>query len=493
VAVPDLRGRCVLVVDDNDKARLILRDMLESMSFAVDEAASGKEAVEKVRREASLLLPFEVVFMDWNMPGMDGIEAVKAIQGLGLAMPPHILMVTAYGREEVIRAADHIAIEQVLIKPVTNSLLFDAVIRVLGVNRGDELAEQRASGAEGPADLHGVHVLLVEDNEMNQIVARDLMEDAGIRVDIASNGQEAVDWLAARGCDIVLMDMQMPVMDGVTATILLRQRTELHGLPILAMTANAMSQDRQKCLAAGMNDYIAKPIDPDELFDKIRHWAKPAAPAAGEQPASPDAPSAAAVPAADGIPPIAGIDTSAGLKRVRGKVTLYRDLLERFAEGQAGVPAELDAAIAAGDFGLATRLAHTAKGLAATLGANRLSDLAAALEGALKQGTDPGAPPLESFAAELGSVVLAIRQAWCANPTADGCADEPAEAADPERFGPFRDRLCTLLEVSDSAALDLLEQEREVFEQGFGKNAYKSIIKAVKDYDFDLALEALKS
>ena len=373
--------------------------MLESMTFEVEEAASGQEAVRQVREAANAKRPVEVVFMDWNMPGMDGIEATKAILGLGLDPTPHVLMVTAYGREDVIRAAEQINIEQVLIKPVTPSLLLDAVIRVLGVTRAGELEAQRAGQVVGPTDLHGIRVLLVEDNEMNQIVARDLMEDAGIKVEIAANGQEAVDWLTANSCDLVLMDMQMPVMDGMTATRILRARPELAGLPIVAMTANAMEQDRERCLEVGMNDHIAKPFDPDKLFETIRHYvakstqAKPTTSGTAET-------GDKAIPSGKdetGLPVLPGIDTAAGLKRVRGKLPLYKDLLERFAAGQAGAEAEIKAALTANEGTTAERLAHTVKGLAATIGADNLSGLAAGVEAAMHRGESPLTDQLAAF------------------------------------------------------------------------------------------------
>jgi two-component system, sensor histidine kinase and response regulator len=491
--VPDLRGRRVLVVDDNEKARVILRDMLESMTFEVEEAASGQDAVRQVREAVKAKRPIEVVFMDWNMPGMDGIEATRAIMGLGLDPTPHVLMVTAYGREEVIRAAEQNNIEQVLIKPVTPSLLLDAVIRVLGVTRAGELEAQRAGQVVGPTDLHGIRVLLVEDNEMNQIVARDLMEDAGIKVEIAANGQEAVDWLTANTCDLVLMDMQMPVMDGMTATRILRARPELAGLPIVAMTANAMEQDRERCLEVGMNDHIAKPFDPDQLFETIRHYVAKSAPAKPAMSGTEETGDKAKPSRKDetGLPLLPGIDTVAGLKRVRGKLPLYKDLLERFAEGQAGTEAEIRAALEADERATAERLAHTVKGLGATIGADKLSGLAAGLEAAMHRGESPSADQLATFGLELTRIVTTIKQGLGARSTADGSLDDENVKADPERLAASLVRISRMLADGDSAVQDLLEQDQTLLAAGLGARKYQLVLKAVKDYDFDLALENL--
>jgi PAS domain S-box-containing protein len=282
---PDLRGRRVLVVDDNESARLVLNDLLTSMTFQVAEADSGKTAIEAVRDKAGTPDAFEIVFLDWQMPGMDGIEAARQIQSLGLSNPPHLVMVTAYGREEVLKEAGDAGIEHVLIKPVNASLLFDTAMRVLGA----EVADRRSAGdapsllLEDMAMLKGARILLVEDNDLNQEVAGEILTDAGFYVEIADNGQIAVDKVVKNTgapWDIVLMDMQMPVMDGVTATIEIRKDARFNALPIVAMTANAMQQDKDRCIAAGMVDFVTKPIQPDELWAALGRWIKPKHPAA---------------------------------------------------------------------------------------------------------------------------------------------------------------------------------------------------------------------
>jgi len=262
----DLQGRRVLVIDDNSHARAVLSSMLTGMTFATDEAASGEEALEMMVQAAKLGERYEIAFIDWQMPGLDGIETGRRIQSLADgAKPPHLVMVTAYGREEVLKQAEESGFENVLIKPVTSSILFDTAVVVLG---GD------SDGAE-PVDaaptfeaglLRGARVLLVEDNEINQEVAIGQLEDANIFVDLAENGEQAVRMIQKNDYDVVLMDMQMPVMDGVAATRIIRSERRYQDLPIIAMTANALASDRELCLSVGMNDHIAKPIDPHQLF-----------------------------------------------------------------------------------------------------------------------------------------------------------------------------------------------------------------------------------
>jgi len=270
----DLHGRRVLIIDDNSPARSVLSNMLTNMAFVADEAPSGEEGVEMVRQAAKRGEPYEIVFVDWQMPGLDGIETSRRILALpGLSSQPHLVMVTAYGREDVLKQAEESGLENVLVKPVTSSTLFDTIIAVLRAHQDTNGHVEVAPSFE-IARTRGTRVLLVEDNEINQEVAIGLLEDAAIEVDLAENGEIAVRMSQENEYDAVLMDMQMPVMDGIEATRAIRSDPRLQRLPIIAMTANAMAADREKCLQAGMNDHIGKPIDPDELFSVLLRWAR---------------------------------------------------------------------------------------------------------------------------------------------------------------------------------------------------------------------------
>ena len=262
----DLRGRRVLIIDDNPHARAVLAGMLTNMTLVADEAASGEEAIGMVRQAAEAGERYEIAFVDWQMPGMNGIETGKRILALAdLGSPPHLVMVTAYGREEVLRQAEETGFENVLIKPVTSSILFDTAVVALGADGGKTDTAQ--AGPSFDIDkMRGARILLVEDNEINQEVAMGQLEDAEAFVDLAENGEVALRMIRDNDYDVVLMDMQMPVMDGVEATRIIRSNPRFENLPIIAMTANAMASDRMLCLEAGMNDHIAKPIDPDQLF-----------------------------------------------------------------------------------------------------------------------------------------------------------------------------------------------------------------------------------
>jgi two-component system sensor histidine kinase/response regulator len=273
----DLHGRRVLVIDDNSQARTVLSSMLLNMAFVADEAASGEQGIEMVRQADQRGEPYEIIFVDWQMPSLDGIETSKCILALeGLSAPPRIVMVTAYGREDVLKQAEENGLENVLVKPVTSSTLFDTIVAVLHARQEPSSYVEIAPSFE-IAQTRGTRVLLVEDNEINQEVAIGLLEDAAIKVDLAENGEIAVRMAGETRYDAVLMDMQMPVMDGIEATRVIRSDPRLQDLPIIAMTANAMASDREQCLKAGMNDHIGKPIDPDELFSVLLRWARPGA------------------------------------------------------------------------------------------------------------------------------------------------------------------------------------------------------------------------
>ena len=270
----DLRDRRVLIIDDNPHARAVLSSMLASLTFVADEAASGEEGINMVLQATDAAAPYEIVFIDWQMPGLNGIETGRRILSMSDSKPlPHLVMVTAYGREEVMKQAEENGFDNVLIKPVTSSVLFDTAVMVLDSDR--EATEfVRAEQSFDVQDLTGCRVLLVEDNEINQEVAIGQLEDAGIVVDLAENGEIATRMVGDNEYHAVLMDMQMPVMDGIEATRIIRSSPRFQALPIIAMTANAMAADRERCLEAGMNDHIPKPIDPEELFRVLTRWTK---------------------------------------------------------------------------------------------------------------------------------------------------------------------------------------------------------------------------
>jgi two-component system sensor histidine kinase/response regulator len=413
VPSPDLRGLRALVVDDSAHARMAIGDMLRGMRFEVRQVASGTEALEELRAAALQGRPYGIVYLDWRMPGLDGLETARRIRALGLESAPVLLMVTAYGREEVLAQADGAGIEGVLVKPVTASMLFDTTLSVLhGKAGGDERPHEGAAPAVPSALPRGGRVLLVEDNEINQQVARELLQDAGLVVETAWDGAQALERLRHARFDLVLMDMQMPVLDGVEATRRIRGELGLRELPVIAMTANAMEQDRRRCEAAGMDGFLSKPIQPDRLLATLEFWMGTRA----------DAPAPAAAPAEGAAARLAidGLDTALGLQYAMRKETLYLALLKRFAETQADAVTRIRAARALGDAATAERVAHTLKGLAGMIGATEVQALAERAEEALHGGTPPEAA-LAALEERLSRLARALREQL------------PAGVPDPER------------------------------------------------------------
>ena len=398
---PDLRGARMLVVDDNGTARTVLKDMLSRMGFVVDEAASGAAALECVRQAARANRDYAVVFLDWRMPGMDGVATARRIRDLGLAAPPRCVMVTAHGREELMQEAAACNVASVLLKPVAPSLLFDTLMQVLG-GRGRPAPVTGASAVdvrEDLAALRGARILLVEDNELNQEVAQAMLEAFGLIVDIAENGQVAVDKVQDASYDLVFMDMQMPVMDGLAATRAIRRLPGTGVVPIVAMTANVLQQDRERCFEAGMNDYLGKPIEPALLTAALKRWIKPRGAGGGQS-------GMRAAGQAGLALDIEGLDVDGALRRVAGNAPFLLSMLRRFVDVNRHVVADIAHLLEAGDRAGAERRAHTLKGGAATLGATRLHAAATDLEAALHE--QPESAETAQRLATLGAVLVSL-------------------------------------------------------------------------------------
>ena len=386
---PDPAGaERLLVVDDCEAARTILQDILIRFGFHVDAVASGQEALDCLVRAAQADTPYSLVLLDWKMPGMNGMEVADSIHKLPLESIPHLLMISAHGLEAYRERGENLHFAGFLVKPVNPVTLWSAILKVLGKSAAPPLlADMDGAGNGGLSQRRGARVLLVEDNEINKEVASSLMERMGMSVTLAENGLNAVNACKARTFDIIFMDIQMPVMDGLEAARRLRAQEVEDGAgptPIIAMTAHAMREDREKSRDAGMDDHITKPIDPDMLARILIKWVKPRAQAAH---------------AADhdtGCPASAGADAGTifdwekGLLYVGGEEQLLVKQLKNFIRRYAHMPQTLAELSAAGQWHEANRAAHSLKGVAATLGMDALSAHAAALEQSYAANTADG-------------------------------------------------------------------------------------------------------
>lgn len=490
---PDLRNRNVLVVDDNEMARHVLKDMLASMSFRVVEAESGKMAI-KLIKDASEKDPYEIVFLDWRMPEMDGIETAKAIRKLPLETCPYLVMVTAYGREEVVKEASSAGLDDFLTKPVNASILFDTSVRLLGGLPDEERSFSISvpSIMEDLAQIKGSLILVAEDNEINQEVAVGLLTDAGFEVDIANNGQEAVAMSLEKDYDIVLMDMQMPVMDGIAATIEILKAPRYQGTPIVAMTANAMDIDKEKCLAAGMLDHVAKPIDPSELFSKLLKWIKPKHESVtrpknrkSKQQIPQDIDSNLVIPR---LAEIQGLDVELGKQRVLGKIALYIRMLRKYVISQKNALLELRSALDAEDYAKAERIAHSSKAVNGNIGATELQKMSAEIEVIIKAGK--AGDNVESKIKSFEDAQTLLIDALIAVLPQDK-ANLSDTAVDPVKTSEVLENLKKLLAEDDSEASEVLEENLELLQKVMGKEIFTKLDHAIKQFNYETALSFL--
>jgi signal transduction histidine kinase/ligand-binding sensor domain-containing protein/DNA-binding response OmpR family regulator/HPt (histidine-containing phosphotransfer) domain-containing protein len=482
--IPELAGMRALVVDDKAHAREILTEELQAFALRAESVSSGEDAIREIAA-ADAQDPYRVVLMDWHMPGMNGLEASRIVKcNDRLKHIPKIVIVTAFGREDVRTQAERIGVDGYLLKPVNASQLNDTLTDLFGVAG---VHEHRFNAKRDDARVYnaaGIRVLLVEDNEVNQQVATELLESAGAVVTIANHGGEAVKLLTekdkANSFDVVLMDLQMPDMDGFTATRLLRGDPRLQNLPIIAMTAHALVEERQRCLDAGMNDHIAKPIDPHALFETLLRWVEPK-PASEPQALSPKQAAKVA------HPQIPGINVEEGLARVAGNQRLYHDLLSQFAAKQADAATQISAALDGGNQKFAERIVHTVKGVAGNLGMTEVQFAAQKLERAIREEQDSVPELLEQFANTLRVQIAVLNQAL-----SDLELVPPAEAP-PKPFNGENVtlaivRLKALLEASDIDAQEAFRTLRVMAASAIEKPYLDALGETINNFDFETAL-----
>jgi CheY-like chemotaxis protein len=485
----DLKDLHVLLVDDNPHANEILKNYLEQFAFRVEAVSSGERALDVLKDQAESD-PFKLVMMDFRMPGMDGLTASRYIKvDLGLHYVPRVILVTAHHQSEVEEAGDISFVDNILSKPVNPSLIFDVVMETFGHEVTGAARRRRGEHrdhAKNLRSIQGARILLVEDNLINQQVATELLEQARFAVDIANNGQEALDRLTEAEYDCVLMDVQMPVMDGYTATRRIREQAQFSDLPVLAMTANALAKDREDAEKAGMNDHIAKPIDPKELFTALEKWIEP-----GERELPSDLKSVSADEGqlADDLPrELPGLNLVTGLQRVGGNRKLFRKLLVEFRQDHGEDITAIREALAGGEAERAQRLAHTIKGVAATIGAGKLNARALELEAAIKEGSEDS---YEALITGLEEVMTPVIQGL-ASLTDAGSGAQAGVAADPARIVPLMDELAVLIEGMDPGAEAKAVALQHHLEGTAARGLAAALTAQVAGFEFDEAEATLQ-
>jgi signal transduction histidine kinase/CheY-like chemotaxis protein/HPt (histidine-containing phosphotransfer) domain-containing protein len=487
----ELHNLKVLVVDDNKEARLILKFLLESMTFRADTVESGSAAISTI--EASDQKdPYRLVLIDWNMPAMDGFETIHRIRNSSRILHlPKLVMVTAYSYEEAFTKADKMDLDGMLIKPVTPSLLFDLIVDILckdynctsvqsAPRSGDELEDRKF--------LDGYRVLLVEDNKINQQVACEILEQAGLIVDVACDGQNAIDAVNIGSYDMVLMDIQMPVMDGYEATEHIRREPHFKHLPIIAMTAGAMAGDREKALTAGMDDFVTKPIDTRQLFAVLSKHLEP------RTPKSPDINlngiSAAKTPKHH-LPEVSDLDMDTALDRLNGNCDLYLKILASFARDYAEVHKEIGRELEAGLLEKAGTRVHAFKGVAGNIGATKVFQQAQALDEAIKQKRiDDAFQHLQALSKSLPPLAASLTELE-AEPQLKEVQTVSDAPGDVQQVHTILEKLDELLIQNDIEARDLLEELKESIIHPEQKKCIQQIGRQLSKFDFDDAQKTL--
>lgn len=479
-------GLRVLIVDDNAAAREVYSETLLSLNIeaiAVDSAQDALLALKKSRFDAALI--------DWQMPEMDGLALSRQIRDSAKTAKLPIVLMTAYGHENLASQAAELDISACLEKPVKPSPLLEALLEALGEEAQIQRQKQRQPDADIPS-IAGLRILLTEDNLLNQRLAREILSDAGASLDIANNGQEAIDALATGTYDLVLMDVQMPVMDGLQATRLIReselkQQTKAH-IPIIAMTANAMESDREACLTAGMDDFISKPIIAANLLTLAAKY-KPEV-LDGRQATREPSPGVAQTKGSgiDQLIDLPGIEINATLERIGDRPKLLVELLQDLVTEQQDVVRRLRDAFAEDQSEEAGRIAHTLKGLAANCGCTRVADAALSIEDAIKQSDEGTEPYLLELQAAMDEVASSITQLPDLTASVEDKPQVPAVEASNDQLA----KLESLLQAGDFSVADQLDELAESLNERLSQAVTEQLIDAVRGFDYERALKVLQ-
>lgn len=483
----DIAGLRILVVDDNANAREIILNILESFKFLPTGVASGEEAILELENAQHNNNPYGLVLMDWMMPTMDGIETIKHIRSdVILAHTPAFIMVTGYSRDDLLQRADGVHLNGILVKPVNPSTLLDTILNALGKEAFQRTRkhEKEINAKEAILSLQGAHVLLVEDNEINMELALEQLHDAGIKVDVAVNGAQAVEKIKHTDYDGVLMDCQMPIMDGFEATRQIRKDERFKNLPILAMTANAMAGDKEKCIESGMNDHIPKPINVAQLFLTMAHWIKPANPIVSILQPTDDTNDNAQI-----LPDIPELEVNNTLIRLGGNIKLLRKLIRRFSETQFNVVLRIKEALAINNIEVAIREAHTLKGLAGTIGARLIEEHAQILEKSLKENVTQGRDEsISNLEIDLINLLSRIKSVYGTEVDIVPAGKQPTLSIDKDmlatKLRQFNEQLSDL-DADSSTTLIGLYDELSGFEE------MKKIQKYVDEFEYEEAQKEL--
>ena len=465
-----------------------MQKMLESFGLRVKSVSSGEESIETLKENETRKQPFELVVIDWLMPGLGGIETSKKIRkDLKLTIP--IILMTAFGKESEMLDAEKAGINAFLTKPIHQSTLFNAIMDTFGkkalkIEEKENHITTRASIYKN--FLRGIRILVVEDNLTNQEIALAILEGAGIVVEIANNGKKAVEAVQKSCFDAVLMDIQMPEMDGYEATRMIRKDSKFESLPIIAMTAHAMKGDEEKCLEAGMDGYISKPISQDRLFHTIWKLVE-----RQKKTPCPSEPKAIDVTLAEtrGLPEkLPGINIQEALSALNIDKDVFRHILIGFLKNNKESANKIRNAFDKKDWESLVHLAHSLKGSAGSIGADKLYKAAMDLEIASKEAAvkSPALSLIDELDTSLGEVLRSLQTLFDARESEALCVG--SDSLDKPKLKQELRQLADALKMADPEVIR--RQMKKVMEHA-ENSALQELESRINNYDYDEALETI--
>ena len=483
-AIAILQDLSILIADDNPIARESLSAMVRGIGWRDEVVASGREVIDHLRKHGSAVHPYDVLLIDWQMPEMDGLETCRRLKEESLSgQAPIVIMVTGYSREDVLRSPNAVHVDAVLVKPITESILYNTVAEIEAHRLGGTASMVADLGSAGTNRLAGIRILVVEDNAINQEVVCKILQNEGASVDVVGNGREAVGWVQTRreDIDLVLMDVQMPIMDGFEAATRIREDLQERDLPIIALTAGVRQTDKDKCLIAGMTDFVAKPLAVERLVQVIRSHVAPRADIKlpecpkvyrGQQ----DAPA--------NLMAVPGLDYRQAMLRFGNDVELLRSMLRRLADALAEFVPALRQELERGDASAAARRLHGLKGSAGNAGLTSLALLAADMEDMIVDGR------IDAVLALLDTLDRAMVSFREAVTTAGISQKSGVSGSSPDQEQ--RERLVALLREGNLAALDVYRPLAAALMATLPGERSAALGKAMERLDFSAALIALQ-
>lgn len=485
----DIKDINILVADDSELFRKVVDKYVSRLGLSCCQASSGSEAIAELKRK-----PFDVIFIDCALSGMNGFDTIKKIQNdPAVTKMPKVVFVTTLSDEAVLSEIEAAGIKTVLFKPLNESVIFNTIVNLFK-SEGRDMVRKKAGRSSLPADfdlIKSAKILVAEDNEINRQIILEILENQGFEVLIACDGRECVEiYKKEKDIALILMDVQMPEMDGIEAASYIRRDLKDEDIKIIALTADVIHETRERINAAGMNDFVSKPIDEAELFRAMAKWIDASkvsrrAPAALPEPEPGPVPSAGK-DAAEGSVTAGSCDTSEiayseGIRRVTGNEKLYRDLLKKFIAGNEKITVELEGYIYNQQYSSLAKRIHNFKGVAANLGLKALSALAAKIQTAAESQQDEAGALISLLDAKVKAAFKDIEKFLGGNNSKDDAAEDELE---------FLNGLKRLLPVDEMAARDYFADGR-VRLKFLGGSNYDPLTAAMDIYDFEAAAKEL--